>query len=105
LSLLSEKLVSRNLFKIKSSKTEFSSTDKDDLLKKVMLLHRLTEEEADYFLIDTKIDNRAYNTAANSIQIRFKDGSIKDVASASDHLNLHALSQTVEKHFLCFPID
>jgi len=35
--------------------------------------------------------------------ILFKDGSLKDVAQASDHLNLSALSNAVEKHFLCYP--
>ena len=33
----------------------------------------------------------------------YKDGSIQDVAAASDHLNLSALSMTVERHFLAYP--
>ena len=50
-----------------------------------------------------RIDNRAYSTASHGIQMLFKDGSVRDVASASDHLNLSALSVPVERHFLAYP--
>ena len=33
----------------------------------------------------------------------YKDGSVRDVAAASDHLNLSALSMPVERHFLAYP--
>ena len=43
------------------------------------------------------------STASHGIQMLFKDGSVRDVASASDHLNLSALSVPVERHFLAYP--
>ena len=54
-------------------------------------------------MIHDRIDNRAYSTASHGIQMLFKDGSVRDVASASDHLNLSALSVPVERHFLAYP--
>ena len=65
----------------------------------------LSEEETDYFVINEKIDNKAYSSAAESIKILFKDGTVKDAATASDHLNLRTLSQAVEKHFVCYPVN
>ena len=32
-----------------------------------------------------------------------KDGTVRDVAAASDHLNLSTLSMPVERHFLAWP--
>lgn len=103
LSILCQKLVSRDLFKTQISKTPFSHEMKHEILDHIAKSLGLSEDEKQYFLIDEKIDNKAYSSAADSILIRFKDGSLKDAASASDHLNLHALSQKVEKHFLCYP--
>ena len=32
-----------------------------------------------------------------------KDGSVCDIAEAADTLNIKALSEPVEKYYLCFP--
>jgi len=103
LSLLCKKLVSRDLFKIQISKSPFTNETKHDILNDISESLGITEDEQPYFLIDEKIDNKAYSSAADSILIHYKDGTLKDAASASDHLNLHALSQKVEKYFLCYP--
>jgi hypothetical protein len=103
LSLLCKKLVSRDLFKIQISKSPFTNETKRDILNDISESLGITEDEQLYFLIDEKIDNKAYSSAADSILIHYKDGTLKDAASASDHLNLHALSQKVEKYFLCYP--
>lgn len=103
LSILCKKLVSRDLFKIEISKTPFSHEKKHEILQHISESLNLSSEETSYFLINEMINNKAYSSAADSIMIRYKDGTLKDAASASDHLNLHALSQTVEKFFLCYP--
>jgi len=103
LSLLCKKLVSRDLFKIQISKSPFAHETKREILNDISKSLGITEDEQQYFLIDEKIGNKAYSSAADSILIRYKDGTLKDAASASDHLNLHALSQKVEKYFLCYP--
>jgi hypothetical protein len=37
-----------------------------------------------------------------SIKILMKDGSIQDIAGASDYSNLEALAKTVQKYILCY---
>jgi hypothetical protein len=37
-----------------------------------------------------------------SIKILMKDGSIQDIAKASDNSNLEALARTVQKYILCY---
>jgi hypothetical protein len=59
-------------------------------------------EEAAYFVIQSSVDNRAYNSQHDVIRILMKDGSVRDAAEVSDHLNIAALSSVVEKHFIAY---
>lgn len=103
LSELCRRLVNRQLFKIELRKEPFTEAEITHRREQSAKALKLSNDEAAFFVICDHIDNRAYNSAANLIKINFKDGSLKDVASASDHLNLSALSEVVEKHFLCYP--
>ena len=42
------------------------------------------------------------NSKDESINILYKDGTIKDVAEASDMLNIQVLTKKVQKHFFCY---
>jgi HD superfamily phosphohydrolase len=100
---LCRRLVKRELFKIELRKAPFTASEIAHMVDGVAEALGVTREEAKLYVIAERIDNRAYNTTAHSIGIKFKDGSVVDVAEASDHLNLSALANTVEKHFLCYP--
>ncbi len=103
LSDLCQRLVRRKLFKIELRKEPYSENELKVAKTRVAKSLNLSPEEASYYLIHNSIDNRAYSTASALIKIKFKNGRISDVAAASDHLNLTALSDLVEKHFLCYP--
>ena len=62
----------------------------------------LTLEELKYFVFTGQIKNQAYNTKI-PIYILSKKGKIKDIAKASDQLNLQALTKPVVKYFICYP--
>jgi hypothetical protein len=49
------------------------------------------------------ISNLAYNQSKENIQLLKKDGSLIDVAQASDQLHIKALSEQVVKYFMCQP--
>ena len=103
LSDLSRRISQRRLFKIELRDAPFNQDDIAERIAAVQAAHSLTAEEAAHFVLHDRIDNRAYSTASHGIQMLFKDGSVRDVASASDHLNLSALSVPVERHFLAYP--
>jgi HD superfamily phosphohydrolase len=105
LSSLCNRLVNRKLFRIELRNEPFSQADIDERIQAVIVKNDVTAEEAAYFVVHDRIDNSAYSTAAHGINILFKSGEVLDVASASDHLNLNALSVPVEKHFLAYPKD
>ncbi|MCL4144157.1 UNVERIFIED_CONTAM: hypothetical protein GTU68_030764, partial [Idotea baltica] len=60
-------------------------------------------DNIDYFIDTGVIKNQAYDLHHNSISILYKNGQIKDLTDASDHMNLLALTKPVIKHFVYYP--
>lgn len=105
LSMLCNMLLERRLFKIELQSTAFATAYKNKIIEKTMAKLKLTCKEAAYFVLNDSVNNSAYLASKFSINILMNDGSLQDVAEASDQLNLQKLSQTVTKHYLCYPKD
>jgi HD superfamily phosphohydrolase len=103
LAYLCQSLTGRRLFKIEMNPEPFPEERVEELRDEVSRKFHVSREDSDYFIIRSSIDNSAYSSEASPIKLLFKDGSIKDVADASDHFNLRALSKEVRKYFLCYP--
>ncbi len=103
LSHLCTMLINRKLMKIEIQSIPFDSQYINTLKKEVQEKYNLSDDEIDYFFITDTISNQAYNSVKNQIQILYKNGNLKEIAGASDHLNLQALSTPVIKHFVCYP--
>ena len=102
LSLLSKMIVDRNLLKVEIQQTQFSETDIDAKISELKSTMNLSDSEARYFVFQKQIQNQAYNPSM-PIKILNKNGELKDIAKASDQLNLQALTKPVIKHFVCYP--
>jgi hypothetical protein len=100
LSELATRIVERRLFKIEISRTEIPETSIQQAIQSIQEEYSITAEEARYFVLNGKVDNRAYNSMNEGILVKMKNGEIIDAAKASDHDNLSALSAPVEKFFL-----
>jgi len=103
ISKLSESLINRKLPKVILQKDPFVKVEIEKIKQKVKENFNLSDSELDYFVYHGKIQNQAYDATKNNIQILYKNGTIKDVTEASDHLNLQALSNTVYKYYICYP--
>lgn len=103
LSLLSERLLFRNLLKIEIRDTPFDDEKISKLKMKASVKFDLDQDEVDFFVFTNHISKNAYSAFDDKIQILFKDGTIADIAEASDMLNISVLSKTVRKYFLCYP--
>jgi len=55
------------------------------------------------FVFSANIQNNAYNPEQDRISVFYKNGETKDIAEASDQLNISSLSTPVTKYFLCYP--
>ncbi|HET8810856.1 MAG TPA: HD domain-containing protein [Flavobacteriaceae bacterium] len=100
---LCEMILDRSLLKIKIKKSPVPKEKLESHRKKLQEKHGISEVEAAYFVFGGEISNLAYETSDENINILFKNGKIKDVAKASDQLNLTALSKTVTKYYICYP--
>ncbi len=100
---LSNRLLHRNLLRIKLSEKPVSEEKKQKRLNAVMKQHNLSAEEASYLVFEGSISNQAYSMDKDTINLLTGSGKVVDVAKASDQLNIEALSKTVVKYYLCYP--
>ncbi len=103
LSILSQNLVNRQLFRNEIQNKPFGIELVSGLKQKVAALYKISPEDADYFVFTDIARNSAYNPFNDRINILFRDGKVQDITEASDQLNIDILSKTVTKYFLCYP--
>jgi len=105
LSNLSKMILNRTLLKIKFKNSPVSDSKVEVMTQKMMETHKLSSKEAAYFVFNGSVSNLAYDHKQGGLKILYKNGKVKEVISASDHLSLKVLSKTVTKHYICFPED
>jgi HD superfamily phosphohydrolase len=103
LSSLCSYMLDRKLFRIELQNQPFDIERIENLKEKIKIKYNISYIETDYFVFTDSIKNSAYNPKTEKINILQKDGSLIDIAQASDQLNIQVLSNTVEKFFLCYP--
>jgi HD superfamily phosphohydrolase len=103
LASLSKMILHRELLQVKIKKNPIPPQRILKQLKECAGKYDLTTEEARYFVFAGTIANTAYNKDEENINILMGNAKIIDVAKASDHLNLKALSKTVTKYYICYP--
>ncbi|MDR0834484.1 MAG: HD domain-containing protein [Candidatus Symbiothrix sp.] len=102
LSLLSLGLLNRRLYKIEIESQPFSPdyiAEKRDRLAK---RYALSPDEINYLISSDEITTNMYSEADDSIDILYKNGTTKNIAEASDMLNIQLLSKKVKKYYLCY---
>ncbi|MCK5135972.1 MAG: HD domain-containing protein [Bacteroidales bacterium] len=103
LSILSNGLVNRVLFSVKLDNNPFENDLIERMRKKVSGHLSISSDEAEYLVVSDSISNYAYSDMDDRITILDKKGNTRDIADASDMLNISVLSKTVRKYFLCYP--
>ena len=101
LSTLSTGMINRNIFKAEISSEPISEDRKKELTLHISQQLGITLSEANYFVSTPSIEKNMYDPADDSIDIIYKDGTIKNIAEASDMLNISLLSKKVKKYYLC----
>ena len=102
LSTLSDALINRRLFKINIASYPHDSEKIAEYVQKLMRHFKISEKEAQYFVSADIISSDMYDENDNSIDIVYRDGTIKDISEASDMLNIELLSKKVEKYYFAY---
>ncbi len=102
LSLLCKSFINRRLFKVEIRTEATDGRIQKEALKSYMDRFQISIEEARYFMGDEIVSTDTYQPKDDNINILMKDGSIKDIADASDMLNIQVLTKKVMKHYFCY---
>ena len=103
LATLARDLVHRNNLRIRLQDQPWDEDHVIGLKKKVAQQLRISIEDAGHFVRTGSIVNNAYDPSTDRIELLYKDGSLRDIAEASDNLGIQALSRPVEKFYLVWP--
>ena len=102
LSTLSLGMINRNIFKVENSAEPIGEDRIKELTLQISQQLGITLSEANYFVSTPSIEKNMYDPADDSIDIIYKDGTIKNIAEASDMLNISLLSKKVKKYYICY---
>jgi hypothetical protein len=104
LSVLADGLLNRNLLAIEIQDAPFKQDRVVSLQKQLQKTFDLKDvQEAAFFVFTATISNNTYSIIDDKINILCRDNTIKDIANASDMLDLSVLGKTVKKQILCYP--
>lgn len=102
LSVLSEGMVNRKLFKMEITDKKKPQDKIEQILENFKKKFDLNEKEASYFISYDVFTTDMYSEKDDSIDILYKNGRIKNISEASDMLNIELLSKKVVKHYFAY---
>lgn len=103
LSMLCSRLISRSLYHTELYSSAPNEQFVAGLIDRAVAHFGIDRADADYYVWVQSIENSAYEPNTGAIKILMKDGTIKDIAEASDLSNLETLSRKVRKFAVSFP--
>ena len=103
LSLLCTNLINRKLARIEIRDRPIPKDYLEQIRGDVMTRYGITEDELEYFIYADQISNYAYSPEDEHIHILYPGGELRDIAEASDLLDISVLSKTFRKYFLYYP--
>jgi hypothetical protein len=101
LSTLCKMLLDRNLFKI----SFYDAPPGEEILsplRKQLLDNGIEENQLSYFMVSGETTNWAYAKEQDPIRVKMKNGTLLDIADASDIPTIEALTKIVRKYYVCW---
>jgi HD superfamily phosphohydrolase len=102
LSMLATDMLDRKIFKVEVHDEPVSDERIKELQKNLARNAGIEEADAHYLMSINTIQKDMYSIDDDSIDILYKDGTIKDIAEASEILNVALLSKKIRKYYLCY---
>ena len=102
LSTLATDMTDRHLFKVEVTEERPSQEYIDGIAHRIAQQMDIPLVDTKYLMTLTEIGKDMYNPEDDSIGILYKDGTVKDIADASEILNVQLLSKKIRKYYLCY---
>lgn len=103
LAELSKRLINRRLLKVEISETCFHENIVKQKLEELAHEMGISTEEANYFILQGKVENRAYKPKSEFINILHKNGEVHHLSQDAAIVNINVLSEPEVKYYLCHP--
>ena len=100
LSTLSESFINRRLFRGELLSEPLTDAQKTELNRQYAELFGISEQDATYLWSEHVSTSNTYSEKADSIDILYSDGTIRDISEASEILDLEALTRKPTKRYL-----
>ena len=100
LSALSESFVNRRLFRGELLEKPLTDSQKTELNKEYATRLGVSEKEAEYCWSEHISTSNTYSEKADTIDILYSDGTVRDIADASEILDVEALTRKPIKRYL-----
>ena len=100
LSALSRSFINRQLFRGERLEAPLTDEQKKALNREYAAALGIAEQEAAYMWSEHVSTSNTYSEKADSIDILYSDGTVRDIADASEILNLEALTRKPIKRYL-----
>lgn len=100
LALLSEMFINRRLFRGTLRDKPLTESEKKTLISRLAQSLGIREDDAHYFYEEHISTSNTYSEKADSIDILYHDGTVKDISEASEILDLRLLTFKPQKLYL-----
>jgi len=100
LSLLSESFINRRLFRGELQEAPLTDEQKKALNKQYAQALGISEQDAEYMWSEHVSTSNTYSEKDDSIDILYSDGTVRDIADASEILDLEALTRKPKKLYI-----
>ena len=102
LRLLAEAFVNRRLFKGRLLEQPLTAEERNSLLQQYAQRLGITASDAEYFFTEHVSTSNTYSEKDDSIDILYNDGKVRNIAEASEMLNLQTLTYKPQKLYLFY---
>ena len=100
LNVLCECFSNRQLFKGKLLSSSLTEEEREALRNDYIARFGVSKEEAEYFFVEHVSTSNTYSEKGEAIDILYKDGSVRNIAEASEMLNMETLTYKPQKRYL-----
>ena len=103
LSTLATDMLDRNIFRCTVSEEPFAEADVAETAEQIANAMNISQADARRYMMSLgTMQKDMYSVDDDSIDILYKDGTIRNILDASEILNVQLLSRKVRKYYLCY---
>lgn len=102
LSLLAKDLIERRLFKVEIFEESVETSHIREIQQQLTARYGISIEDTRYLMSLDTMQKDMYDIHDDHIDILYNDGTMKDIAEASEILNVSLLSKKIRKYYLCY---